>query len=355
MTAEEIQKIAKLLNIGIPTVAVIIVFALCLVYVDKLFLLAAKIQELFSRCSKKARKGAIANSIRGKILHSSRNMRSLGNDVLTSDLKIEWVKEENVDTFISKNQVIIRMSQNTNPHKNYVTAVKTFVGTGLLPRSQKYIDQSIMDASKAAIGRMLIINGDPDALDYYDETVLEPMFASDIKVSERYEELKAIDRNGMFINILLNEYVKATKKIYPEPVDPLLIEESKELLNYLYRIASDAVSDVSDLQFNREYFKIHIFLTAKTRTYKQSGIRPYLKHINTSISEGTETIYIFGLGKKMEIAKEVARELSQTDFRVDSIYTHNYRHKSLDGRSVRGVCYEVIIYNEGVEFANSSF
>ena len=282
-------------------------------------------------------------------MHSSKKMRSFGEGVLVSDLKIEWVKEENAETFLKKNQVIIRMSQNVNPHKNYVTAIKTYVGHGLLPKSKRYIDSSILSASKVAVGRMLVVNGDPEAVDYYDETVLEPIISCDEEILERYEALKTIDKNGMFINILLNEYAKVTQKVYPEESDPLLLAESKELLNYLHRIALGGVSDVSELQFNREYFKIHIFLTAKTRTYQRSGIRPYLKHIRTSINEGVETIYIFGLGRKMEIAKEITNELSQTDFRVNYVNTHNYRHRSLDGRTVSGVCYEVVIYNERVD------
>lgn len=72
MTAEEIKNIASLLNISIPLVVAIIVFAICLVNLDKLFLLLAKIQTFFSFCSARARKGAISNSIRGKILHSSK-------------------------------------------------------------------------------------------------------------------------------------------------------------------------------------------------------------------------------------------------------------------------------------------
>lgn len=348
MKAEDIKALANTLNIGLPIIVAFCVFAWCVTHIDKLLVFVSYIQKAFSFCSSKARKGAISNSIRGKILHSSRKMRSFSNGILAGDLKIEWVKEEDAETFIKNNQVIIRMSQNSNPHKNYVTAVKTFVGNGLLPRSTKYIDTSILNASKAAVGRMLVMNGDPDAIDYYDDTVLEPIFTSDSEAAERYEELKTIDKNGMFINILLNEYAKATKKIYPETPDPLLVAESKELLNYLHRIALGIVDNVTELQFNREYFKIHIFLTAKTITYQKSGIKPYLKHIRNSISDGIETIYIFGLGRKMEVAKEIANELSQTDFRIDSILTHNYRHRSLDGRSVRGVCYEVVIFNEGV-------
>lgn len=348
MTATEIKEWASLLNIGIIPIVAVVVFIACLFNIDKLLLLLSSIQKMFSFCSSRARKGAISNSIRGKILHSSKDFRSIKNSVMSSDLKIEWVKEEKAETFIKNNQVIIRMSQNTNPHKNFITAVNAYVGSGLLPKSQRYIDSNILTVSKVAVSRKLIVNGDPDAIDYFDTSVLMPIIDTDVVCAQIYDELKTIDGNGMFVNILLNEYSKVSQKIFPEEPDPLLIAESKELLTYLHRIAKCGITDVAELQFNREYFKIHIFLTAKTITYLKSGIKPYLKHITNSISEGIETLYIFGLGRKIDIANEITSELKKTDFRVDTVIPHHYRHKSLDGRTVHGVCFEVNVYNEKI-------
>lgn len=347
MTLEDIKKIASFLNIGIPLIVGVAVAVFCLLNIDKLLLLLSSIQKLFAFCSQRARKGAIANSIRGRVMKSAKSFRSFGNHIMISDLKINWIKEEDPETFIKNNQVIIRMKQDINPHKNFVTAVTAFVGQGLLPHSKKYIDSSIYALSKLSVSRFLILNGDLDALEYFDENILNPVLAEDEDAQDIFEELRTIDKNGMFINILLNEYAKATKKIYPDTPDSLLTVESKELLTYLYRIALGNFTDPSELQFNREYFKLHIFLTAKTATYKHSGIKPYLKHIDKSLLEGTETIYIFGLGRKAEIAKEIAEYVKETDFRISSTIPHYYRHKSIrDGHTVQGVCYEISVYKE---------
>ncbi len=349
MKAEDIKEIAVLLNIGVPVIVAIIVFAICIIHVDKIILLVSFIQKGFSTVSRSARKGAISNSIRGRVLKSSKAFRSMGQNVMVSDLKIDWVKAETPETFIKNNQVIIRMSQNPNPHKNYVTAVNAYVGQALLPKAKKYIDPKILEVSKLSVSRLLVLNGDEAALDYFDENILLPVIENDPESKEILEQLKIIDKNGMFINILLNEYAKASRRLYPDMPDPLLIAESKELLTYLYRIAMGIVSDREEFQFNREYFKIHVFLTAKTKTYRQSGLRPYLKHMSKSLSLGTETLYIFGLGTKIDIASEITNELKETDFRVAQVIPHYYRHRSInDGHSVRGVCYEVCVYEEDV-------
>lgn len=354
MTASEIKELASMLNIGIPVIVGFIVAVVCIVNIDKLVILLSYIQKVFSSVSKTARKGAISNSIRGRVLKSSKAFRSMGQSIMVSDLKIDWVKEETAESFIKNNQVIIRMSQSTNPHKNYVTAVNAYVGQALLPRARRYVDPKIMDMSKLSVSRLLILNGDADALDYFDNNILLPAVENDQDANDVLDRLKTIDKNGMFLNILLNEYAKATRKIYPDSPDPLLVAESKELLTYLHRIAMGDVSNFDEFQFNREYFKIHVFLTANSRTYAQSGLRPYLKHMSSSLSQGTETLYIFGLGRKMDIAKKITDALKETDFRVTQVIPHFYRHRSIhDGHSVRGVCYEVCVYEEDTNFYTS--
>ena len=347
MTTSDIKELASMLNIGIPVIVGIGVAVLCIVNIDKIVLLLSYLQKMCSSVSGSARTGAISNSIRGRVLTSSKAFRSMGQQVMVSDLKIDWVKEETPEAFIKNNQVIIRMAQNPNPHKNYVTAVNAYVGQALLPRAKRYIDPQIMDMSKLSVSRLLILNGDADALDYFDDNILLPAVENDPDAAETLERLKTIDKNGMFLNILLNEYAKAARKIYPDTPDPLLVAESKELLTYLHRIAVGGVTDFAEFQFNREYFKIHVFLTANTRTFVQSGLRPYLKHMSNSLSQGTETLYVFGLGRKVDIAKQIADGLKETDFRVTQVIPHYYRHRSIhDGHSVRGVCYEVCVYQE---------
>ena len=72
MKAEDIKALASALNIGVPLVVGVIVFVWCITHIDKLLVFVSYIQKAFSFCSSKARKGAISNSIRGKILHSLR-------------------------------------------------------------------------------------------------------------------------------------------------------------------------------------------------------------------------------------------------------------------------------------------
>lgn len=348
MNPEDVNKWAVILGISGPFIGALIVFIFVLCNIEKFFLMSSKIQSLFTGISSKARKGTISTAIRGKVIKVAKNHKNLDDDLMIRDLKIEWVKDENPVSFMKNNQVIIRLNHDTNPHKNYVTAVSTFVNQGLLVKARRYVDSNIMRATSFSVTRSFILNGDNEALDYYDESILKPVLQEDDELSNLLDELKTIDGNGMFFEILLNEYAKAARKLYPDiKGDPCFTAESKEFLYYLHRIATGVASIPDDLCFNREYFKVHIFLAANTRTYIRSGAKVYLKHIFKSIDEGTETLYIYGLGKKMEIAKELAEEAGHEDFRIEKIIPHYYKHRSLkDSKRINGVCIEVQIYKD---------
>lgn len=347
MSIEDIKEIAALFNISAPIITALVVLAICVPNADKLLVLLSKIQNLCSFASSRARKGAIANAIRGNILGASKKLKLKNIGVLCSDLKIDWIKEETQESFLSNKQVIIRMSQKANPHQNYVTAVNAYVSQALLPHAKRYVDDSILTMSKASISRLIIVNSDADAIEYFDDNVLYPLIGENNDARELYDRLCTIDKNGMFINILLNEYSKAAKKIYPDRPDPLLIAESSEFLTFLYRIAMRASGDINELVFNREYFKVGISLTANATTIMRSGLRPYIRHMTESVENGIETIYVFGLGRKMLTAQRIIEAFEETSVSISKTVTHYYKHRSNDsGKSINGVCYEVRIYQK---------
>lgn len=196
--------------------------------------------------------------------------------------------------------------------------------------------------------RKVIQNASKNSLDYLDENYIIPKINSDAEFKDLYNDLVKIDHNGMFVHILLNEFKKAGMSIYGEIPDPELIAESKEFMHHLYRIAARISSEASDLCFNRDYFKVAIFLTASTRTLKKSGIIPFIRAADKQLSNGIQTLYIFGLGSKREIAEQISNELD-SDFRIGQIIKHSYKHINENGRRVPGVLYECEIFKDDTD------
>lgn len=327
------------------TIILIVILLLVLFNMDNVMLLQSKIYGLFSHLFSFAKKGQISKKVRGTIIKSVKE-QSLKSDIIPSDLKVIWINKEEKDTFVKNNQVIVRIKQSSNPHENLITAVSEYVNHGLLYNVKRYLNKEVMDVSRILMTRKVIQAADKTSLTYLDENYILPKFENDLELKELYDDLLKIDNNGMFTGILLNEYQKAGLTVFGSIEDPLLFAESKEFMRFLYDIATGVSSNPNDLCFKREYFKVAVFLTANTKTIKRSGIQPFLKAASKQLNDGIETIYIFGLGTKREVAEKISVELD-SDFRISKITRHPYKHISnKNGRRIPGVFYECEIYDE---------
>lgn len=301
---------------------------------------------LFSNLFSFAKKKQMSNKVRGTILKAIKEQSLSDEYILPSDMRIIWVNEEKIDSFVENNQVIVRIKQSSNPHENLITALSEYVNNGLLYNVKRYLNKEVMDVSCILTVRNVIKSANSVSLMYLDENYITPKINSDIELNELYHELMKIDKNGMFVGVMLNEFYKAGMTIYGDIEDPELKAESKEFMRFLYNIAIRLSNEVSDLCFNRDYFKVAIFLTASNKTLKSAGIQPFIKAISHKLNEGIETIYIFGLGAKREIAEQISKELD-SDFRISKIKKHSYRHVNDNGKRIPGVFFECEIFKDG--------
>ena len=346
MSASDIGKflLAHGYSMTIIICAIIIVFII--MNVDKVLMIKSEVLGWFSKFFSWAKKGQISNKVRATILRAVREKSVTNPEILPTDLKVEWVKDETPSAFVNKNQVIVRIKQSSNIHENLVVAVSAYVNEGLLHNVRRYLHKSVVQASKVYMTRKIVQSAGTASLTYLDEQYIFPQLRDNIVLKELYEQLAIIDRNGMFVGILLNEFQKVGMSIHGEIEDPELIAESKEFFRFLYDIALGVSNDYERLCFNRDYFKVVIFLTASNRTLQRSGIRPFIRAISQKLDEGIETIYVFGLGRKQEIAGAISQEIDQKDFRIHDIKKHEYRHIGENGRRVAGVFYECSIFKD---------
>ena len=312
-------------------------------YLDKIYILKASICGIFAKGKSWAKKSQISAKVRGTILGAVRK-EVYRADIIPTDLQVKWVDAENPESFVSGDQVIIRVKQSSNPHENLVVAVSEYVNEGLLHNVRRYLDGDVMEASKMVFIRKVIQSSDATSLTYLDENYLKPKLDSDENICELFNTLTKIDNSGMFVNILLNEFQKAGMNIYNQIEDPQLVAESREFMRHLYAIAMKVSNDPEKLCFNREYFKVAIIMSASDRVLKTKGIEPYLKAIREKLDEGIETIYVAALGRKRDIAEAVANEIN--DYRINDIIEHSYKYVSENGRRIMGVFYECSIYKE---------
>lgn len=343
---EEFINILKEHDVGLTNIIWVIIIILIITNIENILILQSKIWGIFSGTFGFAKKKQMSMKVRGTILKSVKKQQFKNKDIIPNDLKVVWINEEKVDSFVKNNQVIVRIKQSSNPYENLIIAVSEYVNNGLLYNVKRYLNQDVIDASKILMTRKVVQYANSATLAYLDEKYIIPRLNNDTELKELYEDLTKIDNNGMFTGIMLNEFSKAGMSIYNQIEDPELFAESKEFMRYLYNIAIRLSQDVTDLSFNRDYFKVAIFLSASNKTLKSSGIRSFVKAILKKFDEGIETIYVFGLGNKREIARQIS-EAVENELVIVKIVGHSYKHVNENGKRVPGIFYECSVsYNE---------
>lgn len=325
----------------IPTTLLMIgVFLYLVIFkIEKLEIFASKVCSFFSFIGTSFEKKSISKEIRGRIIEISKEISKGIDGILPYDLKIEWVKETTRESFFNNNQIIIRMSQKDNKTKNIAYAVHSYVNNGLLPKARRYYDRKVIESSKLAIMRKLIIKGYPEIFDYFCQEYIDPITEQDIEIKEYLNQIIRLDENGMFVQVLLREFIDKANLIFPQEPDESLKAESKEFLRFLYNIASKEKNEDVPLTFNGVYFKTAIIIVAKTETIGKLGFTPYLKRIFNSLEQGIETIYIFAIGSiKSQIARSIAEIANERDYRIRHRSEYVYKRKTRSGRQVKSMC-----------------
>lgn len=308
-------------------------------HLDKLEYFGSGVLSLFQWTGSGVRKQVIAKDIRSRILKVSKEISKEIDGVLPYDMKIKWVKEIDKDTFVEGNQVIIRMNNQKSKTRNIVYALNQYVEKGLLPKTRNYIDSKIIKSSDLVMVRKLLLLCNESGVDHFDEIYLKPVISADSDVKEWIEKILKLDEAGIFVHVLLKEFIEQARKIYPSMPDPCLYAESKEFLRFLYNIANKQPGQEVDLQFIGEYFKVGVIIIAKSETIGKLGYKPYVKRALSNLNKGIKTIYLFAdTYSKSEFAHTVAETIGEADIRVKEMKEYKYKRKGFQGRTSNGVC-----------------
>lgn len=334
------------MRIPIWVIIIVIILGFCISNADKLLALSGAFSGLFRNLSKSANKKHISASIRSSIISASKKIGSNQSQILPNDLKIKWADNEDINSFFEDDCVVVRLRQTTDPNENYVNIIYQFVSSGLLKNQKHYFNEKIMDASTILVTQKIVSLSKPSANAFFVENIYKPKVGSDQEVDDSYQQLHRIDLNGMLFNLYLNELMKASASIAGQIPDLSLKAESGELLRFLYRIANrDPEDDLVELNFMGVYFRVGIILAANNETLNKSGWSTHVYYAKKLLDEGYNTIYVFGIGRKAQIAKRIAYAVKKSDNRIVKSITHQYRHVNTStGYRTLASCVELDTY-----------
>jgi transcription antitermination factor NusA-like protein len=243
--------------------------------------------------------GLVASDIQAAVNTAGHALAKEAPGVLPYALKVEWVKEQDEESFVRDGEVIVRLRHHTNPERNLVAATLPYLKKALLPNARRYVGHLLVQAVDFAVAkRIFAATKETDALGYFHDNVVAPAVEAEQQLQRESELIDVIDGVGFFTRIFLPEVKYFGERVFPAHPSQRLSEEVKLFANYLRVIATKGKDEDVPLAFISPRLKINIVLVARRTTLETTGIDSYIRRIRFLIREGFESIYINGWGEE---------------------------------------------------------
>ncbi len=338
MTFQDAVKVGTAFGIGGTTIGCL-VFWICMIRPETPSRVFGFLARMLSGFSSFWRKQAVSADIRAGVLEVSRSISKDVPGMLPYDLKVEWVTENDRESFIESNQVVVRMSNSRNPQKNMVYAMQQYIAKGLIPLSRNYVEPKLLKATDMTVVHKALAQVSCESVPYYLETVMMPEMNADPELREMMDQLSRIDNSGMLLPVLINELAKIGQRLFPQRPSHLMLLETKAFMRFLFELADRHRGDVAPrLRFDGAFFKVAIGYAISAETLKAVGLRYHMQNIETSLSSGIRTIYIFGWERHMDTAKLIADEAARLHACIKLKKVYHYTHVFQNQRTAQGIC-----------------
>ena len=270
---------------------------------------SAMIAGLAEKVSAGAARHAAASEVQGDVSAYVRETDS--TRILPHGLKIEWVKEDDVEVSVDKRrgEVAVVMQYKKDSSRNFVSAIRGYTSKAFIPKARHDIPGPVAAAAELVVQEKLIRAKHEDALGVFNAEVVPMQIGTNEKVREMHKLLRQVDRLGFFENVFLNEVLVASEGLKNFD-DPMKTDEFNGLINFLSRFYGRAHGEDVPLEHRGRLFSLNIILVARLGTMPRAGTAPYVSRAKASLSRGMRSIYVTGTRDDRRCVRDVVKSTS---------------------------------------------
>jgi len=270
----------------------------------------------------------VAVSIQDTVNHICDQINEESPDVLPHALRIEWVKSDTPDAFISKGRTVVRLKHYDNQDCNIVKSTLLYLKYGFLPRAKNYLDRTMRQSSEYKVAsRVFVARRDTGAYDYFVENEMMPAIKDNPVIQDDLQLFENLDTVGFFTRVFLSEVIVTGQKLLGTVPTDTVKKELRDFAIFLETIAKKAKYENPPLSFMGAKIKASIVLVAKHERIDTYGIKPYVTRIQRELMKGYDSIYLAAWGDefikavisiKGRIEREMLTIIRRYDYPVSS-------------------------------------
>ena len=271
-------------------------------------LMLAQMGRLFSFVGISAKKFKVKREIQGRLNQQIKALDSQTEGLAPNGISVEWVPSgTRRESFLSRGQVVCRLSYQDHPHLNYLNAALLWAESGFIPFSRNYIDRERRRAvDLVAIGLILGKSGDEGSRNYFFSQVVPAETQSSTALSKKYEELLHIEKHGLFSHVFLPEVVAYGGNTGATPPRKMHRDEVERFVAFLCDLANAADSrGIAELDFASNNLAISIIYVGIREKLTRKGYDPYLNMIERCREQGARIVYMVATGRSRTDLKAI--------------------------------------------------
>lgn len=314
---------------------------------DKVFTTVEKFWSISKHVSAFTFKRYTSTKLSNQILYAARAVSNISDDILPYQVKIKWVKNEGIESFLKSGQVIVKIRDDDDINKSFVLGIMEFIKQGLIQNPKRHLkDEKLIKAINLCVVDKILSSTYIESLSYFEKNILNDLLSTDAEFASYFESFKRLDCNGLFLPVFLNEISKALRCLDSQYFIEDYEAEVKAFLQYLTTFCTDKHKR---LHYTSKYINISFGLIANRSFIFRYGKDAYVEKVRNSFTQGSQTVYLIGWGEKIKMIKQIANRTARTDIRVKTLQIHTYRHVFDDKSVIPAVCAELSVIGSGAD------
>jgi len=262
---------------------------------------------------------------------------------LPYDLKVQWVDEnETSESFLDNNQIVVYVHSYKNESQQAVGILHSYCSKGFAQKSKVYMPSSVSKSSDIIITQKLAQYAGHNIYDYFNREYIPELLKQDKTYVAVFEKLQRVDRDGLFLPVLINEIDKYANIIYPTVPSPEVMGTIIHLMDFIYGIVVRAPGDLIPLTFCENDIRVKVILAVSDCS---NGIDKPVQDAEIAIqNRNVNTIYVLATGSKMDFAKDIANTIfARNPQDVFEPVETNYKRYTRTLSGSDSICFEINI------------
>jgi len=294
---------------GLPTIVVIAAVAFYIRNPSALERHAARLLSLLGRLlrfilrhlkwsSGYFRRRSMATDIETYVNSAMRTLRHEAPMLDPYGVKVEFIRPgRSQSTRIEEEGQVVLVLHPDKPEVNLANAVWRFSQLGAIRDGAEYLDSPVKLSTDLNVARRVLFGRDRAkraAYYHFKDHVLADCLSSSEEVAEWYDKLRAIDGNGFFSRVYLNEVAELCESLANSGVSHESIpREVRKFIDFLFAIHTRKKGEKSRLQFAEPWIGVQIVLVGEGKKLAREEIWRYLDAIESGITSGdVKSVYV---------------------------------------------------------------